>query len=234
MTRIPIKKPEHKRKHVALKDLMTRWELSVSDIYTYAQRGDLDIVIPWRRLREEQCNTLCVHSEEWMRLPFTFFDLSPHYISPCMACPRKKDEAACIFDYSDGSRCRASNTVPSEEKFRYQIHVESAYFFVHSEEVKRFEDKFKETDPIPPYLQPDHKFYSQDMAILAETWHVIFEKREGLDKRSCKQTASAFIEAKFGLKGTKRDTLASIIHACFKGTWSDFVREAGKDAPSGS
>jgi hypothetical protein len=98
-----------------------------------------------------------------------------------------------------------------------EIYFKAKDFVVELEEVKKFEEEFREV-PLPSYIDPAHPHYSKHIDVLISVWKDIFENHLYLDQRNCKQAAIKCIEENyekdFRVTPTDKTTMAQFINAC--------------------
>lgn len=205
-------------------------DLDANSLYRYCQQGELPIMVEWEVLRKKECNTKCIHTQEY--LPVTFPEsenelLNP--IIPCKRCEYFENKEICQFEYR-------TNWI-HEKSFRVKI-FPYQYFFCFPSDVEKFIAKFREDEKnLPACLDPDNEFYSKEIDVMIETWRMIFEDKKNLKLPTAKKTALDYMRSKYGEKtelkysDTKLKNMASLIDDCFKKTpteWKKFVEEAGK------
>jgi len=218
--------------YFTIDELIERWKVGRPDLLEYCRSGKLDIVINWGRLRERNHNRKCSLNNNWISLKPYLEDHYPFFRinSPCEICRFAQDNTACHFEHSEVDLAACSE---AERESLNRVDIKETELLVSREEVDRFEKaqgRAEELQSIPPYLQPDHKFYCKEMAAMADTWDAIFEKKKILDDKTCKQAALRYMQKNYkDLGKIKSENLASIIHACFQGSpteWNKFVQES--------
>ena len=166
-------------------------------------------------------NIECVKDVDYLPLPLqkTYGD-GLQYISPCENCPKFGDTRVCKFEYPRDLRHKETR----------KVNIDAKLFFCFRKDVESFVQDFRDSDDyIPPYIDPKNEFYSQDLDLMIQAWHAIFERKEYLNVKSCKISAQKFFEEKNPQIGsTKSLTLGSLINNCFKGSWKEFYEKNKK------
>ena len=102
---------------------------------------------------------------------------------------------------------------------------------VTHEEVTRFESLF-DSILTPPHLNPQHIGFCKELAVAVETWRAIFIYNRTRLQKTCKMTASTYIEEKYpGYTGTpgkgsgKLGRITVMLNDVPGSSWKEFLKK---------
>ena len=180
----------------SIEELVERWEeskISRKNLLKHGAQGTLVFGVNWNALRKANSNTSCCINRDWLDLPATTIgQLSPFLKNKINLCQQLcTDKSNCTFNYTD----ELSNELREDSPDSFEaILCTEQNLLVKIGEVKQFESSSKD---VPPYLNPDHKFYSEELAAAVAAWEALYVNNEAPDPSSTsKQNVEVWIKNK--------------------------------------
>ena len=208
-----------------LPDLENRWKLSRRKILELSRDGILPL---WIHLINVKLLRLGDGSKELEWTPhaeINFFGTSLHQLCENTG----KGNGFLSHLYCDGEECNAMGgalrddckvlvfKVPEQDNPHGEIYIDYQKVFAFVDDVKRLDKEFsqdgEEHHQRPPYLDPGHKHYSEELALAVEVWMDLFNKEGKFNERQAhkKQIENLLKQKRESLTQAAKERIATLV-----------------------